>query len=77
MAVKVSVIVTDYNLGQYLTTALESVRLQTFEDWECIVVDDGSTDDSADIVNGFIATGLNQIILRKLSGLLRAIRRLR
>lgn len=41
-----------YNSGTFIRQAIESVRNQTFEDWELLVVDDGSTDDSADIIKG-------------------------
>lgn len=43
-APKVSVIVTCYNLGQYLDEAVESVLAQTYQDFEILIVDDGSTD---------------------------------
>lgn len=42
----VSVLVSSYNYASYLEKALASVREQTFSDFELIVVDDGSTDDS-------------------------------
>ena len=49
MIPKISVIVPRYNQGKYLAEALDSVINQTLSDWECIIVDDGSTDDSAEI----------------------------
>jgi glycosyltransferase EpsJ len=51
----VSIIVANYNKEKYLADALESVRRQTFTNWECIVVDDGSTDDSRKIIKRFVA----------------------
>ncbi len=52
---KVSVIVPSYNLGQYLPETLKSVMNQTFTDWECLVVENGSTDGSLSVVNEFCA----------------------
>lgn len=43
----VSVIIPAYNSGAYLEQAIDSVHHQTFEDWELIIVDDGSTEDIA------------------------------
>lgn len=42
----VGVVIPAYNAGQFLVEAVESVRAQTFLNWECIIVDDGSTDDT-------------------------------
>lgn len=47
---RVSVLMPVYNSEQYLTAALASVRAQKFDNFELIVVDDGSTDGSADIL---------------------------
>lgn len=49
----VSVIVPCYNYGHFVGDALESVLAQTYEGWECIVVDDGSTDDTKAVVNQY------------------------
>ncbi|MBR1569649.1 MAG: glycosyltransferase family 2 protein [Bacteroidales bacterium] len=49
----VSVIVPSYNLGQYLGETLKSVMNQTFTDWECLIVENGSTDGSLHVVNAF------------------------
>ena len=52
----VSVCVPAYNYGRYLRTCLESVLIQTISDWELIVCDDCSTDDTADIAQAFADT---------------------
>lgn len=51
----VSVIIPSYNLGKYLPETLESVAAQTFTDWECIIVENGSKDGSPQIVSDWCA----------------------
>lgn len=46
----VSVIVPTYNYGRLIGHSLDSLRAQTYPEWECVVVDDGSTDDTAEVV---------------------------
>lgn len=46
---EVSIIVPVYNVAPYLGECIASIVSQTFTDWELILVDDGSTDNSADI----------------------------
>lgn len=55
MIPKISVVVPCYNQGKFLSEALDSVLAQTLQEWECIVVDDGSTDNSADIAKAYCA----------------------
>lgn len=50
---KVSVIITTHNYGQYLRQCLESVLNQTYKDHEIIVVNDGSTDNTAEILEEY------------------------
>ena len=50
---KVSVIVPVYNVGDYIRGMLESVQRQSFEDFEVVIVNDGSTDGSQAIIDEF------------------------
>ncbi len=53
MKAKISIIIPIYNKASYLSTILEQINKQSFKDFECILVDDGSTDGSADICDSF------------------------
>ena len=49
----VSVVIPLYNKEKSVRATLESVRAQSYTDWECIVVDDGSTDKSLEVAEQF------------------------
>lgn len=68
MSPKVSIIIPCYNQAPYLPKAIESLLSQTWEDWECIIVDDGSTDNSADIVKKCCAEDKRFFLYQKENG---------
>ena len=49
----VSIIIPVYNRGKLIGETLDSIISQTYSNWECIVVDDGSIDNTEDVVNSY------------------------
>ena len=49
----VSIIIPTYNRAHLIGETLDSVLAQTYENWECIIVDDGSTDNTAEVINRY------------------------
>lgn len=52
---KISIIIANYNNGHFFKNAYESLIAQTFEDWEAIIIDDCSTDNSVEVIKNMIA----------------------
>jgi len=50
----ISIIIASYNYENYIVQAIESVISQTYTDWELIIVDDGSTDNSMGIIQSYV-----------------------
>ena len=50
---KVTFIITSYNYEKYIEQTISSIISQTYSDWELLIVDDGSTDNSVDIINKY------------------------
>ena len=48
-----SIVIPVYNVAGYVEKCLDSILAQTFEDYEVIVVDDGSTDETPSIIDGY------------------------
>ena len=64
--IRVSVIVPVYNLSEYIGDTLDSIINQDFKNFELIVVDDGSADDSLEIINDKLSkSGLDYIIIHQ------------
>ncbi len=53
--IKVCIVVPAYNAGRVIGRCLDSLKAQTFEDWQAIVIDDGSMDDTARIIADYAA----------------------
>lgn len=51
----VSIVIPVYNASEYLSETVESFLRQTYDNWEMILVNDGSTDDSLDIIKKYSA----------------------
>lgn len=64
----VSVIVPAYNAAGTITDTLESLLAQTYPSWEAIVVDDGSTDGTAEIIRGFVERDARIGVIRQPNG---------
>jgi len=54
MAPLVSIIIPTYNRATLIGETLESILAQTYTSWECIIVDDGSTDESENVIGEYV-----------------------
>ncbi len=52
----ISIIIPSYNYADYLPRAVESVLEQAFSDWELIIIDDGSSDETESVVQKYLRT---------------------
>jgi glycosyltransferase involved in cell wall biosynthesis len=65
----VDIIVPTYNTAKYLPIALDSVVAQTFEDWRILLIDDGSTDNTADVVAPYLESlGSKLVYIKQRNG---------
>ena len=64
----VSIIVPCYNQSQYLDECLNSVLNQTYLNWECIIVNDGSPDQTCEVANKWLAKDIRFSYIEKENG---------
>jgi glycosyltransferase involved in cell wall biosynthesis len=71
---KVSVIIPLYNQGHFVVDAIDSLLAQTLTDWEAIIVNDGSTDDSSIVAEGLCGRDQRIKLFHRVNGGLSAAR---
>ena len=64
----VSIIIPIYNTGASLVKCLDSVMVQTVTDWECLMIDDGSTDDSPALIDSYASRDERFVAIHKKNG---------
>lgn len=47
---KVTIIMATYNRAHFIEETLKFIQAQTFKDWECLIIDDGGTDDTTEVI---------------------------
>ena len=65
----VTVYITNFNYGSYIKDAIESVLSQSFKDIELIIIDDGSSDNSKEIIERYMQLNYVRVIFQKNKGL--------
>ncbi|MFR4627435.1 MAG: glycosyltransferase family 2 protein [Dorea formicigenerans] len=61
----VSIVMVNYNQERFIKEAIDSVIAQTYQNWELIIVDDGSTDQSVDIIKNYDDDRIKPIYLEE------------
>lgn len=72
---KISVVTASYNYHDYIKEAVQSVLDQTYQDWELIIVDDCSTDNSVEVIKSFKDDRIKLFVNEKNLGLKETVKR--
>ena len=62
---KISIIIPVYNGEEFLKRCLDSIIVQTYQNWELIIVNDGSTDKTKDIIEEYIEKDKRIVVINK------------
>lgn len=65
---KISIVIPLYNKGPYIKTSIDSVLNQTYDDYELVIVDDGSTDNSVEVIKNSYTSEKIRIIQKENGG---------
>lgn len=72
---KISIITASYNYENFIKETIQSILNQTYQDWELIVIDDCSTDNSVEVIKSFKDDRIKLIVNEKNLGLAATVRR--
>ena len=72
---KISVVTASYNYQDYIKEAIQSVLNQTYHDWELIIVDDCSTDNSVEVIKSYKDDRIKLFVNEKNLGLKETVKR--
>lgn len=72
---KISIITASYNYQDYIKETIQSILNQTYQDWELIIIDDCSSDNSVDIIKSFKDDRIKLIVNEKNLGLAATVKR--
>ena len=64
----ISIIVPCYNQSQYMRETLDCLKKQTIKDWECVIVNDGSTDNTLEIAKEYVKSDNRYVLVDKPNG---------
>ena len=61
----ISVIIPAYNVAEFLPKCLDSILAQAYENWEAILIDDGSTDGSGEILDQYASRDARFVVIHQ------------
>ena len=70
---KVSIAIPSYNHGKYISETIESILNQTFQDFEIIITDDGSTDNTVEVIKSFKDDRIKLFVFEENQGACKAL----
>ncbi len=62
---KINIVMSTYNGEQFLAEQIDSIQQQTFKDWQLLIRDDGSSDQTPEIIKSFVAQDLRIVFINE------------